>query len=104
MERSSSAFRAAMSGEGFAGASGGVAKTLASGARMKKAPSAAHRQKRLAEKTGIDGFKSASLTIRRIAQRFSVRHRRWVDKAWCERREAAKALRLIRWPKRVERC
>src|SRR5689334_24755736 len=104
MERSSSAFKATMRGEGFAAASGGMAKTLAFGARRNRAPSVAHRQKRRADKRGMDGFKSASLTIRRITQRFSVRHRRWVNKAWCERREAAKALRLIRWPKRVERC
>jgi hypothetical protein len=67
MERSSSAFKAAMSGEGFATASGGMAKTFALGAKGKRAPSAAQRQKRRADKRGMDMFKSASLTIRRIA-------------------------------------
>src|SRR5579859_1109278 len=104
MERSSSAFRAAMSGEGFAAASGGMAKMRALGTRTKSAPSAAQRQKRRAEKTGIEIFKSASLTIRRNTQRFSVRHRRWVDKAWCRRREAAKPLPEIRWLNCEERC
>src|ERR1700675_1779472 len=93
-----------MSGEGFGAESGGMAKRRGHGAKTKMAPSAAHRQKRRAEKTGIERFKSASLTIRRNTQRFSVRHRRWRDKAWCGRREAAKPLPEIRWPKRVGRC
>src|SRR5712664_200985 len=103
-ERSSSAFRAAMRGEGFGAASGGIAKRRGPGAKRNRAPSAAQRQKRRAEKTGIEGFKSASLTIRRNTQRFSVRHRRWGDKAWCRQREAAKPLPEIGWPKRTERC
>src|SRR6267378_6507153 len=104
MERSNSAFSAAMRGESFGAASGGIAKRRGIGAKIKMAPNAAHKQKRRAEKAGIERFKSASLTIRRNTQRFSVRHRPWRDKAWCSRREAAKPLHEIRWPKRVERC
>src|SRR5258705_47660 len=103
MERSNSAFSAAMRGEGFGAASGGIAKRRGIGAKIKMAPNAAHKQKRRAEKTGIERFKSASLTIRRNTQRFSVRHRPWGGKRWCSRREAAKPLHEIRWPKRRER-
>src|SRR5882757_2843907 len=104
MERSSSAFNAAIRGEGFAMESGGMASSRGTGPKTESAPSPAQRQKRRAEETGIDRFKSASLTIRRNTQRFSVRHRRWGDKAWCGRREAAKPLPEIRWLKRIQRC
>src|ERR1700676_882759 len=104
MERSSSAFNAAMSGEGFGAESGGMAKRRGAGAKTRRAPSAAHRQKRRAEKMGMESFKSASLRIRRNTQRFSVRHRWGGDKARRTRREAAKPLPEIRWPRRVERC
>src|SRR5258707_2447553 len=101
MERSNSAFRAATSGEGFGAASGGIAKRRGIGAKIKMAPNAAHKQKRRAEKAGIERVKSASLTIRRNTQKFSVRHRPWGDQARCSRPQAAKPLREIRLPKRV---
>src|SRR6516225_7086356 len=104
MERSSSAFKASNSGDGLAVVSGGMAGSCGADIRNKKALSAAQSKKRRVAHTGMKWFKSASLTIRRDIQSFSVRHRRWRDKAWVGRREAVKVLQQIRWHARLPRC
>src|SRR5215831_15965483 len=89
MERSSSALSALNSGDGFTVVSGGAAESLGV-MENKRALSAPQRMKRRRGGAEMESFKSASLTIRRVNQSFSVRHRRGRDKARVRRPQAAK--------------
>src|SRR5262249_2546805 len=74
---------------GFTVVSGGAAESLGV-MENKRALSAPQRMKRRRGGAEMESFKSASLTIRRVNQSFSVRHRRGRDKARGRRPQSAK--------------